>query len=237
MNKGDWVKINYLGRIKATGEVFDLTNEEDAKKNGLHDEKKKYGPVLVILGAGFIMPGVEKHLMEMKTGEKKSFDVTPAEGAGARKPELIRVVSISTFTKKQINPFPGLVLQTDSGNCKVLAVSGGRVRVDYNHPLAGKELAYDVEITEQIKTPKERVEELLDYYRVPAQVSVAAKKATITVDETHKFVEKLVTETLKKWCDGVDTVEMKVKKKPEDKKAAEKKPEAKTEAKPEAEKQ
>ena len=224
MRKGSWIKINFLGKIKATGEVFDLSKEADAKKHNLYDEKKKYGPVLVIIGAGFIMPGVEKHLIDMKVGEKRSFDVDPAEGAGPRKPELIRVVSVSTFTKKQITPFPGLVLQTDAGNCKVLAVSGGRVRVDYNHPLAGKVLTYDVEITGDIKLPKERVEALLDYYSIPAQVSVANKKAAITVDEKHSFVEKLVTETLKKWCDGVDSVEMNVKKEPAGKKAESKKP-------------
>ena len=157
MKKGGWAKIDFLGKVKATGEVFDLSKEADAKKHNLYDEKKKYGPTLVIIGAGFIMPGVEKHLIGMKVGEKKSFDVDPAEGAGPRKPELIRVVSVSTFTKKQITPFPGLVLQTDAGNCKVLAVSGGRVVVDYNHPLAGKVLTYDVEVTEDVKTPKERV--------------------------------------------------------------------------------
>jgi len=224
MKKGIWVKINFLGRIKATGEVFDLSKEEDAKKYDLYDEKKKYGPTLVIIGAGFIMPGVEKHILDMKVSEKKSFDVSPAEGAGPKKPELIKVVSYSSFTKKKITPFPGLVLQTDAGNCKVLAVSGGRVRIDYNHPLAGKELSYDVEVVEEIKTPKERVESLLDYYRIPAQVSVANKKATITIDEKHSFVEKLVAETLKKWCDGVDSVEMNVNKKPAAKNAEVKKP-------------
>jgi FKBP-type peptidyl-prolyl cis-trans isomerase 2 len=236
MKSGDWVKINFLGRIKATGEVFDLSREEDARKHNLFDEKKKYGPTLVILGAGFIMPGVEKHILGMKVGEKRSFDVSPSEGAGPRKPELIKVVPVSTFTKKQITPFPGLVLQTDRGNCKVLAVSGGRVRVDYNHPLAGKELSYDVEITELIKTPRERVGALLDYYRIPAEVSVAGKKATVTVDKAHGFVEKLVTETLKKWCAGVDSVEMKVKeeKKPAKPKTAESAPEQKNEAQQEA---
>ncbi len=227
MKKGGWVKIHFLGRLKATGEVFDLSREEDAKKHNLYDEKKKYGPSLVIMGAGFIMPGVEKHLAGMKVGERKSFDVGPAEGIGMRRPELIRVVSISTFTKKNIHPFPGLMLQTDMGNCKVLAVSGGRVRVDYNHPLAGKELSYDVELVEEIKTPKGRVEALLDYYRIPAQVSITEKKAVITVDKTHSFVEKLVSETLKKWCDGIDSVEMKVREdaqqKSEGKKGEEKK--------------
>lgn len=231
MKSGDWIKINFVGRIKSTNEVFDLTREEDAKKYELHDEKKKYGPVLVIVGAGTVIPimkGVEKHLLEMKLGEKKAFDVLPADGAGPRKPEMIKVVSTMTFTKKNISPFPGLVLQTDMGHCKVLAVSGGRVRIDYNHPLAGKELSYEVDIVSEIKGTKERVEALLDYYGIPAQVAVTGKKAVITLeDKSNDFVEKLVTETLKKWCGGVDDVEFKSKEKPKEPKAAEIKPEPK----------
>ena len=55
MKEGDWIKINYLGKAKATGEVFDLTRESDAKEAGIFDEKKKYGPVLVILGGLYLL--------------------------------------------------------------------------------------------------------------------------------------------------------------------------------------
>ncbi|UCD02899.1 MAG: FKBP-type peptidyl-prolyl cis-trans isomerase [Candidatus Aenigmatarchaeota archaeon] len=227
MKNRDWIKINFVGKVKATDEVFDVTREEDARRHDIYDEKKKYGPVLVIVGAGTVIPvmkGVEKELLEMKIGENRSFDVSPADGAGPRKPELIKVVSTMTFTKKNISPFPGLVLQTDVGHCKVLAVSGGRVRVDYNHPLAGKELHYEVEIVEQVKTPHEKVQALLEYYGIPANVTLTGKKATVTLeDKSNSFIEKLLTETLKKWCDGVDEVEFKSKEKPKAAKTVEKK--------------
>jgi len=212
MKKGDWIKVHSLERVKATGEVFGATREEDAKKHDVYDSKKRYGPSLVILGAGFIIPGVEKHLLQMKVGERKSFDVIPKDAFGMKKRELIRVVPYKKFVEKNITPFPGLPIEIDNRHCKVLSVAGGRVTVDYNHPMAGKVLSYDVEITGLIKTPKERVESLLDYYGIKGAVSVTAKKAVITTEsKTADFVQKLISETLKKWCEGVDSVEFKTK--------------------------
>jgi FKBP-type peptidyl-prolyl cis-trans isomerase 2 len=215
MKRGDWIKLHSLEKVKATGEVFGATKAEDAKKHGVYQEKNKYGPTLVILGAGFIIPGVEKNLLVMKVGDRKSFDVLPKDAFGMKKRELLRVVSYQKFVEKKIAPFPGMPIEIDNRHCKVVSVSGGRVTVDYNHPMAGKVLSYDVEITSEVRAPKERVEALLEYYRVKAEVSVANKKAVITLDDpSNKFIDKLVTETLKKWCDGVDEVEFKSKEKP-----------------------
>jgi FKBP-type peptidyl-prolyl cis-trans isomerase 2 len=215
MKSGDWVKINFLGRVKSTGEVFDLTVEEDAKKHGIHEEGKKYGPVLVIIGGGMIMRGVESELLKMKIGQKKSFEVPSSEALGPRRAELIRVISIAKFVQKNINPFPGMWVNVDGRNCKVLFVSGGRVRVDFNHPLAGKDLTYDLEITEEIKGTRKRVEALLDYYGVKGKLAITGKKARVSLEkEIGPLTEKLIEETLKKWCPGIDTVSFRQPKKP-----------------------
>ena len=207
MKEGDWIKINYVGKAKATGEVFDLTRESDARKNDIYDEKKKYGAVLTILGGGMVIPGVEKELMTMKVGEKKEFDVGPGDALGPRKPELIKVTSISKFTEQKITPFPGLVLTIDGRNAKVRSVAGGRVMMDYNHPLAGKELHYDVEVVEQVKEPLKMVESLLGYYGLEGKAAIAAKIASIKLDKpANPIVKKLIEETLKKWCPGVESV-------------------------------
>lgn len=213
MKNGDWVRINFVGRVKATGDVFDASSEADAKKYGIFDEKKKYGPSLVILGAGNMMPGVEKELLGMKVGEKRTFDVSAKEGAGQRRPELIRVISSSKFMEKGINPFPGMWVNIDNRNCKVMAVSGGRVRVDFNHPLAGKELTYEAEIKEDITDRKERVKALLDYYGLSGKVDSEGKKNVITLDKDNPFMRKIIDETLKKWG-AMDAVEFKSKAEP-----------------------
>lgn len=213
MKEGDWIKINYVGRAKATGEVFDLTRESDARKNDIYDEKKKYGPVLTILGGGMVIPGVGRELMKMKVGEKREFDVGPGDALGPRKPELIKVISISKFTEQKITPFPGLVLNIDGRNAKVRSVSGGRVMMDYNHPLAGKELHYEVEVVEQVNEPVKMVESLLVYYGLDGKVTIAAKKASIKLEkEANPIIKKLVEETLKKWCPGVESAAIQEKK-------------------------
>jgi peptidylprolyl isomerase/FKBP-type peptidyl-prolyl cis-trans isomerase SlyD len=207
MKSGDWILINFLGQVKATGEVFDLTKEEDARKHDLYDEEKKYGPVLVIVSGGMIIPGVEKHLLEMRIGETKEFDVPPAEALGPRRPELMRVFSIAKFMQQKITPFPGLVLNIDGRNAKVLSVAGGRVRMDFNHPLAGKELHYRIEIVELVKETKKQIESLLRYYNVEGKVTITGKKASISPEkEPNPMIKKLIEETLKKWCPGVGSI-------------------------------
>ncbi len=213
MKEGDWIKINYIGTAKATGEVFDLTSESEAKKHDVFDEKKKYGAVLTIIGGGMIIPGVEKQLLTMKVGEKREFDVGPSDALGPRRPGLIKVISINKFTEQKITPFPGLVLTIDGRNAKVRSVAGGRVMMDYNHPLAGKELHYELEVVEQVKLPLKMVEELLAYYGLEGRASLAAKRASIKLGKpANPIVKKLVEETLKKWCPGVESVAIEEKK-------------------------
>ena len=75
MKEGDFVHIDYVGRLSATGEIFDLTDAELAKKEGIYSEKTRYGPALVIMGAHMVIPGIEKQLLQMKVGEGREFVV------------------------------------------------------------------------------------------------------------------------------------------------------------------
>ena len=207
MENGDWVKIDFTGKVSATGEVFDVTSAEEAKKSGAFEPKRKYGPVLVIIGAGMVMPGVEHELLAMKPGERRDFVVGPADAMGPRRPELIRVVPVSKFSKEKIAPYPGLWVNVDGRNAKVQSVAGGRVRIDFNHPLAGKELSYSVAISEAVTGTARRAESLIDYYGLAGEVSVEGGRVEIKADKKPgQFMEKLIGETLKKWAGGVSEV-------------------------------
>jgi len=207
MKKGEWIKVEFTGRVKNTGEIFDITSAEEAKKHGIFDPKKKYGPVLIILGAGMIMPGVEAEILKMGSGESRDFDVRPEHAAGPRRADMIRVLSMSKYIREKITPFPGLWVSVDGRNAKVQSVSGGRVRVDFNHPLAGKELNYHIRIAEEITQPVNMVKELLDYYGIEGTAKVEEKTAEISQEkDSPPFVKKLIEETLKKWCPGIENV-------------------------------
>jgi FKBP-type peptidyl-prolyl cis-trans isomerase 2 len=164
MQKGDFVRIDFVGRLESR-EIFDLTKESLAKENNIHNPGIKYKPVPIIIGAGFVVPGLEKALLDMKTGEKKEITVKPEDGFGERKPELVRTVPEKAFENKKV--VPGMVV--DFGNNmrgRVQSMSAGRVRIDFNHPLAGKMLKYEVELKEHITDEIQQVEAILDFFGI-----------------------------------------------------------------------
>jgi FKBP-type peptidyl-prolyl cis-trans isomerase 2 len=70
MNKGDFVVIDYLAKVKATGEYFDTTDEEKARELGLYQEDKTFKPVTVVVGANHVIEGLDEALEEMDVGEE-----------------------------------------------------------------------------------------------------------------------------------------------------------------------
>ena len=209
MQKGDFVEIEYVGRVKLTGDIFDLTSEELAKKEKIHNPQHPYGPALVIVGSGMVVPGVMKELEKMEVGEEMSFEVSPPEGFGLRNPKLIRIVSASKFTENKVNPVPGIYFEIDGMQAKVQSVSGGRVRVDFNNPLAGKALDYTVKILKKLEHDKEKIENLLKYYRVDFSSVEIKEKAVEIKSEKHvnPIAQKIMSDMITKWVRGIEKVE------------------------------
>jgi len=109
-------------------------------------------PLELVLGTGQIMPAFEKAVTGMKPGDKKSFTLSAEEGFGPRIPEQVQDVP-RTRLPKDMTPEPGMVVQakTPEGqvrNVTILEVKDDVVVMDFNHPLAGKSLNFDVEILE-----------------------------------------------------------------------------------------
>jgi len=142
---GDFVKFHYVGRFE-NGEVFDTSYEDIAKENGIYVEERDYGPLEVHVGAGEIIPGLDEALIGMEVGEKKTVTVPPEKAYGMPNPELIIEVPISEFTRAGLEPVEGLYVMTDSGIAKIREVGEETVKLDFNHPLAGKTLIFEVEI-------------------------------------------------------------------------------------------
>jgi len=200
MEKGDFVRVDFTGTVKATGDVFDTTSEEEAKRLGISNKDHKYGPVLVIVGAHMVPHGVEDQLKEMKVGEEREFDLSPEKAFGPRSPKLVKIVSISKFRQKNISPVPGIFVDIDNMQAKVRSVSGGRVVVDFNHPLAGRDLHYRLKVVEQVKDPLEKARSFIKYYHIGGEASL--KEGTLTLrmekpvqqDSFREFLEKSIKE-------------------------------------------
>lgn len=164
MQKDSVVEIDYTGRIALSNEVFDTTVEKNAVDAGIFDEKAKYGPVAIIVGAGDLLKGLDNAVLEMHAGEQRKIRLNPGEGFGERRHEMISVVPLQKFREKKIAPAPGLIVELNGQRGRVQSVSGGRVRVDFNHPLAGKELEYEIKVIGEIKKPREKIEAFYNKY-------------------------------------------------------------------------
>lgn len=153
---GDYVLFNYVGRFE-NGEVFDTSIEELAREHGVYVEEREYGPMWARIGVGEIIPGLDEALIGMEPGEKKTVTVPPEKAYGMPNPELVIKIPAEEFTKVGLEPQEGLYVMTDSGIAKITAVEGETVSLDFNHPLAGKTLIFEVEVLE-VKKPSEEPE-------------------------------------------------------------------------------
>ncbi len=144
---GDFVKFHYVGRFE-NGEVFDTSYEDIAKENEIYVEEREYGPLGVHVGVGEIIPGLDEALIGMKVGDKKRATIPPEKAYGMPNPELVIEVPVSEFTQAGLEPVEGLYVMTDSGIAKIVNVGKETVKLDFNHPLAGKTLVFDIEVVE-----------------------------------------------------------------------------------------
>ncbi len=161
MEKGEFARINYIGRLES-GEIFDLTYEDIAKKNNICNPRVKYGPVVVVVGAGLVVNGLDKALLELSPGDKKTVTVSPEDGFGDRDPNMLKVMPAKYFK----DPEQGKIVEVEGMLGRIQSVSAGRIRVDFNNPLAGKTLVYEVEVLEKITEPEKQVVSIAEFFGV-----------------------------------------------------------------------
>ncbi|MEK6872084.1 MAG: peptidylprolyl isomerase [Nanoarchaeota archaeon] len=159
ITKNDFIELAFTA--KTNGKIFDTTNTNEAKEIGIEMEVK---PLIISVGNDMVLKGFEEALPHKEIGKKYTVHLAPDKAFGKRNPQLLRTYSLASFQKNNVNPYPGLTLQLDQALAKVISVTGGRVMVDFNNPLAGKEVDYDFTIVRKIDDEKEKVNALQDYF-------------------------------------------------------------------------
>lgn len=214
MNPGDFVYIDYVGRIKDTKEIFDLTKEDVAKKEGIYNPNYKYKPVPIIIDADFILPGLNDEIKKMKVGEEKKIEIKPEKAFGERNPNLVQSIPLSKFKEQNIKPEIGAVIDIGGLKGRIVSVSGGRVQIDFNHPLAGKTLEYDIKVLKEIKDTKEKIEAIVFYFtsieKDDIEVSIKENEAEIELKKKDyllsRSAKELISKTIKKWVKPIERV-------------------------------
>ncbi len=140
IKKGDTVKVHYTGTI-ADGTVFDTSKERE--------------PLEFTLGEGKLIPGFEKAVEGMDVGDSSKVTIPSDEAYGEKKDDMVIDVERSQIPP-DIQPEVGQQLQIqqkDGGAIPVVItdVTEETVKLDANHPLAGEDLTFDIEVVEVVK--------------------------------------------------------------------------------------
>lgn len=156
ISKKDFVEIEYTGMVKEDNSIFDTTSNEIAKKNDL-DMREEFGPVIVCVGESLVLKGLDTSLEGKEVGAEYGIEIKPEDAFGSKNAKLIQMIPTSKFIQQKIQPMPGMQLNIDGVLGTVKTVGGGRSLVDFNHPLAGKELFYKVKVNKKITDAKEQL--------------------------------------------------------------------------------
>ncbi len=158
---GNLVLAEFSGWIDGSDELFDTTDESLAKENEIFDEKMVYGPQPLIVGRERLFPGLDEHMLKAEVGKEYDLTIPPEKGAGPRDPKLVELHPMREFLKQDIEPQVGMEVTIRNRRATIVAMTAGRVRIDFNNRLAGRTLKYKYKITKKPTKPKEIAELLL----------------------------------------------------------------------------
>ncbi|SDS50330.1 FKBP-type peptidyl-prolyl cis-trans isomerase 2 [Polaribacter sp. KT25b] len=137
VKENNTVKVNYTGKL-TDGQIFDTSEGRE--------------PIQFTLGQGQIIPGFEKGLIDMEVNEKKTITIAKEEAYGEVNKALIQEVNKADLPQDmEPKVGMGLVSKTPDGqemNLMVVEVKEETIVIDGNHPLAGKDLVFDIEVLE-----------------------------------------------------------------------------------------
>lgn len=136
--EGDLVTVCYIGKLD-NGEVFSSVEESQ--------------PISLTIGNSEAPPTLEVAIKEMEVGSVQKVRVPPEEGYGPRTKDLLQTLDKDSFGEN-IEPKPGMILSLKVNKdgedhqvpATVIEIDGDEVTVDYNHPLAGHHLTYEVKL-------------------------------------------------------------------------------------------
>jgi peptidylprolyl isomerase len=254
LQKGDFILINYTAKVKETNEVFDTTIEETAKKEHLHKEGEIHEPKLVVIGEGWVLKALDESLTTMKLNKAQSVEIPPDKAFGPRDPEKVKRVPLKHLLAKDVhNPTVGMRIDYNEKMATIRTIGAGRVLLDFNPPLAGKTLIYEVTVDKKLENNEQKIAALI-HRRIPVveaeKFKFTIKRKTLAIDmpeetfyvEGVQIAKRGIAMDLQKFLPQFTEIkfvesfvsEPKPEIAPEPKKKPKPKPKTKTKPKPEA---
>ena len=217
LQKGNFILVDYVAKVKETGEVFDTTFEETAKKEHLFKEGDIYEPKLVVIGEGWVIKALDENLTTMEVDKASVVEIPPDKAFGPRDPDKVKRVPLRQLLAKDITPTLGKRVEYGGKTATVRAVGAGRVLLDFNPALAGKTLVYDTTVKKKLETKDEKIAALI-HRRIPAveqgkfKFVLKPKIVSIEMPEEALYLEGIqiakrgIAADIQRFLEGVTTV-------------------------------
>ncbi|HKM42320.1 MAG TPA: FKBP-type peptidyl-prolyl cis-trans isomerase [Methanocorpusculum sp.] len=177
IENGTYIKLSYTGSVN--GSAFDTTDIDVAKTAKIFRENAIYGPSIVKVGAGHLLPGLDDDLAGKEVGTEYTI-VLPAEKAfGEHKTEDVKAVDKKAFEKKP-ELFERVSIEGRDG--VVVNKIGSRFLVDFNHPLAGQEVTYVYTIESIVEDGTEKLTGIIKLITGRDMIVDASDKTCVSIE-------------------------------------------------------
>lgn len=207
IKKGDFVELEYTGKVKEDNFIFDTTSEKTAKDNHIYNPHSQYGPSVVCIGQHQLLKGLDEGLIGKETGKEYTIELDTDNAFEKKSAQLLKLIPMSAFIKGKTRPEVGMQVDIDGNMGTVKTVTGGRVVVDFNHPLSSKDLIYTVKVNKIITDDSEKIKStislVLGVKKEKIDVNVKEGKATVKMIKLPEVFQK---ELGKKITEVVPTV-------------------------------
>jgi len=201
IKNNDFIEIEYTGRFTDSNEIFDTTDIKIAKENDLFEEgsEAKFAPLILCVGQGQVVKGLDKALVGKKLNEEFKVEVTAEEGFGKKDAKLMSLVSANEFKKQKVHPVVGMAVNIDDSMGIIRSVSGGRVVVDFNHPFSSKDLIYEVKILKIIDDRVEKIKLVTkNFFNIESEVEIKENKAEVKFKLPANVPKESLNDEIKK---------------------------------------
>jgi peptidylprolyl isomerase len=196
LQKDDFILIDYTRKVKETNEINDTTTEDVAKKEHIYREGAIYEPKLVIIGEGLYLKPLEDALTTLEISKPATVEIPPEKAFGQRDPAKIKRVPIKQLYAKEITPVLGAQIEFQGKDAVIRSIGAGRVLLDFNPPLAGKTLIYEVTIVKKLESNEAKIGALI-HRRIPIveiskfKLTIQDKSLTIDMPEDAFYIEHI----------------------------------------------
>jgi len=216
LNNKEFIEVEFTGKIK-DGEIFDSNIKEDLEKV---NSNVKARPFVFCLGEGMFLKGVEDFLIGKEIG-KHVVEVQPENAFGLRESKSVQMIPLKIFKEQKVNPITGAMFNFDGRVAKILTVSGGRVMVDFNNPLAGKVVVYNLNVLRKVEDINEKAKALIDFFtKKDFKFEIKDKKIIVYAEKSFVQFLGLFKDKFK----GILDLDLEVKEKEKNESESAKKP-------------